>query len=284
MLFQGLYKMYCKGVGIVVGADINKWNVFFYDIPTYPYDQEYFSVKEKIELYTDKLFRHTFCKYIDAIITYSNDTEIFGKRTIRLSNGIDFNHIPLRNSTKKINNELHLIGVAEIHFWHGFDRLIKGLGAYYNSNPEYKVYFHLVGNMSGKREQNEILTPIKEYGLAPYVTLYGAKHGEELNELFNRADFAIGSLGRHRSGIYNIKTLKNREYAARGLAFMYSEIDEDFDQMPYIFIRTATPWFCVKIDKIPTAALARLKLRIRFTNNSQFFKISVKVLVRRSVI
>jgi hypothetical protein len=88
--------------------------------------------------------------------------------------------------------------------------------------------------MSGKREQNEILTPIKEYGLAPYVTLYGAKHGEELNELFNRADFAIGSLGRHRSGIYNIKTLKNREYAARGLAFMYSEIDEDFDQMPYV--------------------------------------------------
>ena len=252
----------------------------FLEIPTYPYDQEYFSVKEKIELYTDKLFRHTFCKYIDAIITYSNDTEIFGKRTIRLSNGIDFNHIPLRNSTKKINNELHLIGVAEIHFWHGFDRLIKGLGAYYNSNPEYKVYFHLVGNMSGKREQNEILTPIKEYGLAPYVTLYGAKHGEELNELFNRADFAIGSLGRHRSGIYNIKTLKNREYAARGLAFMYSEIDEDFDQMPYIFIRHHAV-VLRKIDKIPTGGIwLNLKpFRIRFTNDSQFFKISVKVLV-----
>lgn len=92
----------------------------FLEIPTYPYDQEYFSIKEKIELYTDKLFRHTFCKYVDAIITYSNDTEIFGKRTIRLSNGIDFNHIPLRNSTKNIDNELHLIGVAEIHFWHWF--------------------------------------------------------------------------------------------------------------------------------------------------------------------
>ena len=49
----------------------------FLEIPTYPYDQEYFSLKEKIELYTDKLFRHTFCKYIDAIITYSNDAEIF---------------------------------------------------------------------------------------------------------------------------------------------------------------------------------------------------------------
>ena len=207
----------------------------FLEIPTYPYDQEYFSAKEKIELCTDKLFRHTVCKYTDAIITYSNDTEIFGQRTIRLSNGIDFKNIPLRNDTRRtMNKELHLIGVAEIHFWHGFDRLIKGMGAYYNNNPEYKVYFHLVGNISGKREQDEILTPIKAYGLTPYITLYGAKHGEELNELFNHADFAIGSLGRHRSGIYNIKTLKNREYAARGFAFAYSETDDDFDQMPYV--------------------------------------------------
>ena len=70
--------------------------------------------------------------------------------------------------------------------------------------------------------------------LSPLRHLVRSQTGEELNELFNRADFAIGSLGRHRSGIYNIKTLKNREYAARGLAFMYSEIDEDFDQMPYV--------------------------------------------------
>ena len=47
-------------------------------------------------------------------------------------------------------------------------------------------------------------------------------------------DFGIGSLGRHRSGITNIKTLKNREYAARGIPFIYSEIDEDFENMPYI--------------------------------------------------
>ena len=41
-------------------------------------------------------------------------------------------------------------------------------------------------------------------------------------------------MGRHRSGIYNIKTLKNREYAARGFSFIYSETDDDFDLMPYI--------------------------------------------------
>ena len=55
-----------------------------------------------------------------------------------------------------------------------------------------------------------------------------------MDAMFNLADFAIGSLGRHRSGIQVIKTLKNREYAARGIPFIYSETDSDFDDMPYV--------------------------------------------------
>ena len=68
-----------------------------------------------------------------------------------------------------------------------------------------------------------------------YVILYGKKHGTELDNLFDRCDFGIGSLGRHRVGIDKIKTLKNREYAARGIPFMYSETDNDFDTQPYVF-------------------------------------------------
>ena len=67
-----------------------------------------------------------------------------------------------------------------------------------------------------------------------YVILYGKKHGEDLDHLFNCCDFGIGSLGRHRVGIDKIKTLKNREYAARGIPFVYSETDTDFDQKAYV--------------------------------------------------
>ena len=31
-----------------------------------------------------------------------------------------------------------------------------------------------------------------------------------------------------------IKTLKNREYATRGIPFIYSEQDSDFDNQPYV--------------------------------------------------
>ena len=93
-----------------------------------------------------------------------------------------------------------------------------------------------------------LLGPVIVTELAPLVTavvlagrtgssfaaeLGSMKADEELDALFNRADFAVGSLARHRSGIYNIKTLKNREYAARGFGFVYSETDDDFDRMPY---------------------------------------------------
>ena len=205
------------------------------EIPTYPYDHEYASVREKAQLYTDKLFRRAFCKYVDFIVTFSDDERIFGRPTIRISNGIDFDRIPLRSPRHGTAGELNLIGVAEIHFWHGFDRLVRGLADYYCNNPEYKVYFHIVGPLSGERERAGILPVVRDNHLEPYVLLHGPLHGDELDAMFEKADFAIGSLGRHRSGITYIKTLKNREYAARGFAFTYSETDDDFDHMPYVW-------------------------------------------------
>ena len=66
------------------------------------------------------------------------------------------------------------------------------------------------------------------------IIFHGTLFGKELDDVFNQCQFAIGSLGRHRSGITVIKTLKNREYATRGIPFIYSEQDSDFDHQPYI--------------------------------------------------
>lgn len=204
------------------------------EIPTYPYDHEYASWKARLSFLPHRLFRGLFCKYVNRIVTFSNDQSIFGVPTICISNGIDFSRIPLRTKMHNLAKELHLVAVAEIHFWHGYDRLIEGLHLYYQNRPKYKVFFHLAGLLSGKREQHEVADAVTRYHLEEYVHLYGPLHGEALEQLFDKGDFAIGSLGRHRSGITHIKTLKNREYAARGFAFAYSEYDDDFDTMPYV--------------------------------------------------
>lgn len=204
------------------------------EIPTYPYDQEYASLSMKLQLFTDKCFRKQFAKHLDKIITFSNYRTIFGIPTLRLSNGIDFNEISVKQNINDTSNQIHLIGVAEIHYWHGYDRLLKGLVNYYATCPQYKVYFHIVGEFTAQRERDECIPVIEENHLHPYVILHGQQHGQNLDIIFEQCDLGIGSLGRHRSGITNIKTLKNREYAARGIPFIYSEIDEDFENMPYI--------------------------------------------------
>lgn len=204
------------------------------EIPTYPYDQEYITPFMKTELFIDRCFRKKMARLLDAIVTFSDQPTIFGVPTIQISNGIDFAKIPIKTQLNDTSHELHLIGVAEVHYWHGYDRLVRGLSEYYYYPHDYKVYFHIVGELSGQRERDEILPAIKENRLEPYVIFHGKQHGEPLDQLFEQCDFGIGSLGRHRSGIDKIKTLKNREYAARGIPFIYSETDEDFETMPYI--------------------------------------------------
>lgn len=205
------------------------------EIPTYPYDQEYkgLPLQFQLELLTDKCFRKDLAKQLFRIVTFTEDDAIFNTKTIKISNGIDFKEIKLKSEQRKSYLSFHLIGVAEVHSWHGFDRVMKGIGEYYKNKHEQKVYFHVVGGIAPS-EMSIFRQIIKEYKIENYIIFHGTKFGEELDALFEQANFGIASLARHRSRITHIKTLKNREYAARGIPFIYSEIDSDFEDKPYI--------------------------------------------------
>lgn len=211
------------------------------EIPTYPYDGELVGAGlfPRIGLFIDRLFRRSLARRMNAMVTFSDAAEIFGGRTINISNGVDFDCIPLHDYHNS-GNELHLIGVAEVHYWHGFDRLIAGLGEYYAAGEERRdIFFHIVGGVADSEMYNSIHAPgfaevMDRYGIRDRIIFHGQLYGDELDKVFNRCCFAVGSLGRHRSGITVIKTLKNREYATRGIPFIYSEKDSDFDNQGYV--------------------------------------------------
>ena len=202
---------------------------------TFPYYSEYAraSHKTKLVLSVDKCFRNALARQVDRIVTFSQYDTIFGRPTIRISNGIDFAHIPLKTNVNDTSNTVHLLGVADIHFWHGFDRVVAGLADYYRRPHEKEVIFHIVGGGS-RFTVPELREQVREQGMEERVVLHGPLWGEALDRAFEEADLGIASLGRHRNGITHIKTLKNREYAARGIPFVYSENDSDFDAMPYV--------------------------------------------------
>ncbi len=215
-------KMKEKGIKVVM------------EIPTFPYDSEYKVQGISRQIFQDKLFRHRLASNLDAIVTFSDYKEIFGQRTIRISNGIDFGSVEIKKSINDTTKELNLIGVAEIHEWHGFDRMVMGLAHYYAIHQDYIVRFHIVGYFFSAEGETAFKKIISDHHMEDYVILYGKKHGKVLDAIFDWCDFGVGSLGRHRVGIQKIKTLKNREYAARGIPFIYSETDSDFDNKPYV--------------------------------------------------
>ena len=219
------------------------------EIPTYPYDSEYEAQGMSNQIFQDKLFRNNLAKQLDAIVTFSDYNQIFGQRTIRISNGIDFDSVKMKTTINDTSKELNLIGVAEIHEWHGFDRLVKGLADFYSKPKNYIVRFHVVGYFFSTEIEKEFKKIVIDNHMNDYVILYGKKNGEELDMLFDRCDFGIGSLGRHRVGIDKIKTLKNREYAARGIPFIYSETDSDFDTKPYV-VKAPADETAIDIDNI----------------------------------
>jgi glycosyltransferase involved in cell wall biosynthesis len=220
------------------------------EIPTYPYDAEFvgFPRMTRLNLKVDQTFRNALYKQMDAVVTFSDAKEIFGQRTINISNGVDFDSIPLHEPLP-MNHELHLIGVAEVHYWHGFDRLIAGLGEYYSqqltaNSQQPNVIFHIVGGVGPSEMYDSMHAPgfhelMEKYSIQDKVIFHGQLFGQALDDIFNQCQFAIGSLARHRSGITNIKTLKNREYATRGIPFIYSEQDSDFDHQPYVLKASA---------------------------------------------
>ena len=263
MSYDCIYN-YCvrEGIEFVYARSFmnaNPWLIFFFkklrsagihavtEIPTYPYDKEYNRNtfwQMRLTLKIDQLFRNSLYKYMDAMVTFSDAQEIFGQKTIKISNGVDFDSIPLHQPSA-INHQpssLHLIGVAEVNRWHAFDRMVAGIGEYYErlevrgerlKMPD--VYFHIVGGVHPFHMKTYFTPLLDRYPfIKDKIIFHGTLFGKELDDVFNQCQFAIGSLGRHRSGITVIKTLKNREYATRGIPFIYSEQDSDFDHQPYI--------------------------------------------------
>lgn len=231
--------------------NIKKSNIKIYlEIPTFPYDLEYknVNIKKKIFLEIEKKNRTQFKKYVDKIVTFANEKKIFGVKTIKINNGIDLNAIPIKTAKVHNFNEIHLIAVASMELWHGYDRIIEGLKIYYSEYQKIKIILHLVGSTEKKHSiKNKSL--IEKYDLSRYVVLHGIKSGLELDSLFDLSDIAIGCLGVHRKGIVSLNSLKNSEYCARGIPFIYSENDDSFDNKDFILRMPAddTP---VDINKI----------------------------------
>lgn len=201
------------------------------EMPTYPYYGELKgSIKNKLWLLID-FFAHHFVKYYtDRIATYSDDNRIYGVKCINISNGIDVAGNSVIVPDRDKNDAIHLIGVANVSDWHGFDRIIKGMVNYSGKRP---VIFDIVGKGPAIPEYKKL---VDQYNLADKVIFHGFKAGDALEEIYKKASIGVGSLGMHRLGLKSASSLKIREYASKGLPILApNNLDTIPDNWPYLF-------------------------------------------------
>lgn len=210
-------------------------NVYIiHEIPTYPYYEEMKKNSNYFIYILNKILDRKMERISNLIpVILGKEIKLESKKYLSISNGIDIDNISVKNENISDKNRLDLIGIAKIEFWHGYDRVIKGLKDYYDSKIDLKVYFHLVGDGP---ELANLKKMVSEYNLEDYVIFYGMKTGQELVELIDMSHIGIGSLGMHRAGLTCGCTLKAREYCARGIPFVIGYKDKGFsDDFKYIF-------------------------------------------------
>jgi len=189
------------------------------ELPTYPYDGEWTGFS-KMYLTVDKFYAGKLKDYCKAIVHFGKEEKIFGIDTIRSSNGIDTEAFPLVNNQKV--KGLKMIAVGKFNYWHGLDRLLKGME---NASID-GTQLNIVGDGAVIPELKVL---VKELQLEKKVNFCGIKRGKELNALFNQSNLGIGTLGIHRKKVAINSSLKHREYASRGLPFIYAGNDPDFE-------------------------------------------------------
>ena len=224
----------CKSV-IKVLKLLRKYNPkckIVYEIPTYPYDFEHDTFALKMILFIDKIYRRQLNKYINRIVTLTDDKEIFKCKTLKITNGVDVKNIPITKKQFFDSNHINLIAVAQFSFWHGYERVIEGLYEYYKGSGTVDVNLHLVGNGSEIIKYKKM---VADYKLENHVIFHNALYGEKLNEVFDTSDIAICSLACHKKNIYLSSELKSREYLCRGLPIISStKIDVIPDDFKYV--------------------------------------------------
>lgn len=187
-----------------------------YEVPTYPYLTEQKTSRANAAFRKKEArWAPRAAKYMDRIVTFYGQDEIWGVPCLKLINGFDFSQVELPE--RPAPKDVQIISVAATAFWHGYDRLIEGIHQYYEYGGTERIVYHVVGTiLPGLRQM------VQDYHLEDHVIFHGRQSGEALKALYAQCYLGVDVLGGHRKNYPVSSSLKSREYAAYGLPILTS--------------------------------------------------------------
>lgn len=187
------------------------------EITSYPYDVEAWEGTVQLE---NRCFDREINRYIGRIATYTSHREIWGLPCFNLLNGIDMEEHPI-SLREHEDKRIVLIAVSTMQYWHGYERILKGLNLYYKERNEYDFKLKFVGDGPERKYYEEL---VAKYQLQPRVEFTGrieVTEKEKLDYQYDLSDIAVGSLGFYKAlGAEEGSPIKGSEYCARGIPFI----------------------------------------------------------------
>lgn len=220
----GLYPLYSSAV-INKLKKINANCRVYLEIPTYPYKQEQVGLTGFISDLTYRVAVFLFRKNIEEILFIGEGPEqIDGIKTRKITNGVNLDSVVCDDPKKKENEQFVFAGIANLMFWHGYDRLITSLRNY---TGKHDIKCYIIGD--SEPELSRLKSLAIDRKLTGKIVFTGRLADAEIKNVLRNVNVCVDALGRHRSGNNVNSSIKSKEYVAMGLPFIKSHVDDSFN-------------------------------------------------------
>lgn len=218
---------------------INKTSLLVVEIPTFPPEcEKQKSIMRRIYMQWSYFWWKESAKYVNLFTIIGSQANSYLKRpALNIDNGILVDDIPLRRAEPAKDGKIHLLALASMSNWQGYDRVIKGL-AEWDSSKASEYIIDMVG-VDGDGSLGVWKNLADQLGLKNQIVFHGPLYGEMLTRVFQIADLGLCSFGMYRKKMNSGSILKLREYMARGLPFIYAHDDPG--------VKEDMPW-CIKVS------------------------------------
>ena len=216
-----------------LGINIVFSNLFFskskskilYEIPTYPIDSGT-TIIRKASVAIEKMFFYTMVyphiKLVPAFI--QKETKRLPSKFVPIQNAV----LPLAINENRIYSEYYtFLFVGNLQMWHGLEFIISKI-IEYRGNKKVKLMIY-----SSETECYKMLQ--KKYKEYKNIIFCGKEEVETIYQSLTQRTIGIGGLNYAQRGATFDTSLKNKDYTAMGIPFVYSLRDLSFENYHFSY-------------------------------------------------
>ena len=199
------------------------------ELPTFPFIYEY-KLSKKIPLQIFSLINLNLNSLLGNLTFVCSNNKIFWLlKYFKINNYIDHKTPLFRNSHLMLDDCFNIVGISNLNFWHGYEKLIDLILDY---RGELKVNFYILTYTNPY--SLKLFNFLKQKNINNIFIIFDASQ-EEMSYYLSKSHICVDSLSRSSNSAYSNFSLKSRYYCSLGVPFISSNKDPIFEDIDFVF-------------------------------------------------